>query len=45
MGYAIDFLAMLESELQVPIKWLGTGFGTFQAIANSTPVRELFTPT
>lgn len=30
---AVDFLMMLKSELQIPIKWIGTGFGTLDALS------------
>lgn len=37
----IDFLATLESELEVPITWLGTGFAAYQAIAKQKSASEL----
>lgn len=30
---AIDLLSLLTSELKIPISWVGTGFGTFDAVS------------
>ncbi len=30
---AVDFLSLLKAELRAPIDWVGTGFGTFDAIS------------
>jgi adenylosuccinate synthase len=38
--YTIDFLATLESELELPINWLGTGFDVSQAIAKRHSTSE-----
>ena len=30
---AIDYLSLLRSEFEIPISWVGTGFGTFDAVS------------
>lgn len=34
-----EFLSMLSCELNVPIKWIGTGFRTFEAIAAAEEIK------